>query len=61
MIRRNFLKSLALAGGAIYTKHISALNEFDRKNKARTFHLSVSSGILDENPELFGIIIAIVI
>jgi hypothetical protein len=57
MIRRNFLKSVVLAGGALYTQHIGALNEFDRKNKVRTFHLSVNSGTLDDNPDLFEIII----
>jgi len=58
MRRRFFLKSLALAGGALYSQNISALYASNKKNVARTFHLSVSSGSLDNNPELFDLILA---
>ncbi len=56
MERRNFLKTLALTGGALYMHNANALHVSGKNSVARTFHLSVGSGILDGNPELFDII-----
>ncbi|MCE4566718.1 hypothetical protein INQ51_20525 [Maribellus sp. CM-23] len=56
MIRRDFISSLALAGGALCTQQVSALSFFNKKNEVRTFHLSVSSYSLDNNPDLFALI-----
>uniref|UniRef100_UPI003217DF3A hypothetical protein n=1 Tax=uncultured Draconibacterium sp. TaxID=1573823 RepID=UPI003217DF3A len=56
MIRRNFLSSLALTGGALFSQPASMLNILNEKQEIRTFHLSVSSYSLDNNPELFDII-----
>ncbi len=57
MIRRDFLSSLALVGGALFTQQVDALNILNEKKGVRTFHLSVNSGSLDDNHELFEIIV----
>lgn len=58
MKRRYFLKSLALAGGALYALPACMPGTSNKKNDVRTFHLSVSSGSLDDHPELFDLILS---
>lgn len=57
MKRRYFLQTIALAGGALCSQNIRAASAFNGKTNIRTFHLSVSSGILDDRPDLFEIIL----
>jgi len=56
MKRRYFIQTMALAGGALYSQNMRAACTFNGKANIRTFHLSVSSGILDDHPDLFEII-----
>jgi hypothetical protein len=58
MGRRYFLKSLALTGGALWLQNSGYLYASDRKNEVRTFHLSASSGVFDDHPELFDLILS---
>ena len=57
MRRRHFLKSLALTGGALYYQNMNAALTFNEKTNIKTFHLAVSSDILDNNPDIFDIIL----
>ncbi len=56
MERRYFLKSLALTTGALYSQNIWADGVSNEKNNIKSFQISVGSGILDNNPDLFEII-----
>ena len=58
MKRRYFLKSLALTSSALYLQNTSDSYASTEKNEVKAFHLSVSSGILDDYPELFGSILS---
>lgn len=48
--------SFALVGGALYSSKINAIDVFHERNNIRTFNLSISSGSLDKDPEIFDII-----
>jgi hypothetical protein len=58
MKRRYFLKSLALTSSALYLQNTGDSYASTGKNEVKAFHLSVSSGILDDYPELFGLILS---
>ena len=57
MQRRDFLQTMALAGGAMYTQNLSASSVFTGNPQIRTFHVSIGSDVLDNKPELFNLIL----
>lgn len=57
MQRRDFLQTMALAGGALYTQNLSASSVFTGNPQIRTFHVSVGSDVQDNKPELFNLIL----
>ena len=57
MERRHFLQTMALAGGALYSENLRAAFAFSKKTNLKAYHISVGSGILDNNPDIFDLIL----